>query len=65
MAEIPFGMNEGMGLSDSSKLVDGYGWTETQLVQRYLALGIGCAIVLGVTYAVNVWMARAEIRDIS
>ncbi len=63
-AEIPFGMNEGMGLSDSSKLVDVYGWSETQLVHRYVVLGIGCVIVLGVIYAANLWRARAEMRGI-
>jgi hypothetical protein len=61
MAAIPFGMNEGMGLSDASKLVDVYGWTETQLVHRYVALGIACLILLAISYAVNLWRARVEV----
>jgi hypothetical protein len=63
MAAIPFGMIEGMCLSDASKLVDTYRWTEAQLVRSYVGLGIGCLILLGITYAVKLWRARAELRD--
>ena len=61
MAAIPFGMNEGMGLSDASRLVDVYRWTETQLIHRYVGLGVACLVVLGVTYALNLWRARTEL----
>jgi hypothetical protein len=61
VAAIPFGMNEGMGLSDASKLVDTYRWTEAQLVRSYVGLGVGCLILLGAIYAVNLWRARAEV----
>jgi hypothetical protein len=47
---IPFGMNEGAGLSDPSVLSDRYGWSATQLVHRYVALGIVCLAVLAAAY---------------
>jgi hypothetical protein len=47
---IPFGMNEGMGLSDPSRLSENFGWTEDQLVSRYLALGCLCLLVLAGAY---------------
>lgn len=45
-AEIPFGMNEGVGLSDATRLVDQLGWTETALVRAYLSLSALCLAVL-------------------
>jgi len=45
-AEIPFGMNEGVGLSDATRLVDQLGWTETGLVRAYLSLSALCLVVL-------------------
>lgn len=46
VAEIPFGRNEGSGLSDASRLVDVQGWTEPFLVRSYLGLGAACLAVL-------------------
>jgi hypothetical protein len=43
---IPFGMNEGAGLSDPSVLSDMYGWSADQLVHRYVLLGAVCLLVL-------------------
>jgi len=48
---IPFGMNEGAGLSDPSVLSETYGWSATQLVHRYVALGCVCLAVVAVVYA--------------
>lgn len=56
---IPFGRNEGAGLSDPSVLSDVYGWSATAIVQRYLALGCVCLAVLAVLYVVNLARARA------
>jgi hypothetical protein len=58
---IPFGMNEGSGLSDPSRLVENHGWTEHLLVQRYVVLGLACLTGLFVLYAVKLLQARAEV----
>jgi hypothetical protein len=59
---IAFGMNEGVGLSDPSKLVDVHGWSETELIRRYTWLGLACLAVLTVLYVVGLRRARAELR---
>ncbi|WP_309892668.1 hypothetical protein [Archangium sp.] len=61
-ANIPFGQIEGVGLSDPSKLVDVHGWSETELIQRYLWLGVACLAALAVLYAVGLYRARDELR---
>ena len=43
---IPFGENEGQGLTDPTRLVETYGWTEPQLVARYGTVGLVCLAVL-------------------
>jgi hypothetical protein len=48
---IPFGNIEGVGLSDPSKLVDEYGWSEGQLVRAYVLLAAVCFTVLLVAWA--------------
>ncbi|MCA1827205.1 MAG: hypothetical protein ABR567_08410 [Myxococcales bacterium] len=47
---IPFGMNEGAGLSDPSVLSEGFGWSAGMLVHRYVALGVVCLAVLAVSW---------------
>jgi hypothetical protein len=47
---IPFGMNEGVGLSDPSRLSDQFGWSADQLVSRYVVLGCLCLLVLACAY---------------
>lgn len=54
---IPFGQNEGVGLSDPSKLTDVYGWTIPQLIDRYVTLGLLCLLALAVVYALGLWSA--------
>ena len=49
---IPFGMNEGVGLSDPSVLSQTYFWSTDQIVGRYVALGCVCLVIVGVSYAV-------------
>lgn len=61
-ANIPFGHIQGVGLSDPSKLVDVHGWSETELIRRYLWLGVACLAALAVLYAVGLYRARAELR---
>ncbi len=57
---IPFGANEGVGLSDPSKLMDVYGWSPHTMVQRYLTLGIVCLVTLAAVWGVGVLRARRE-----
>ena len=49
---IPFGMNEGVGLSDPSVLSETYRWSTDQIVGRYVALGCVCLAVIAVAYVV-------------
>jgi hypothetical protein len=57
---IPFGMFEGGGLSDPSVLTETFGWTERQLVFRYVALGCTCLAVLALCYVVGLVRARSR-----
>jgi hypothetical protein len=43
---IPFGEIEGVNLSDPSLLTEMYGWSVTQLVDRYVRLGEVCLMAL-------------------
>lgn len=54
---IPFGEIEGVGLSDASKLDELYDWTSAQMVDRYVALGVACGVVLALVTAWAVWSA--------
>lgn len=60
---IPFGRIEGVGLSDPSKLVDAYGWSERGMIHAYLLLGGVCLGVLAVLYVAGLRRARAELRE--
>jgi hypothetical protein len=60
--DIPYGVIEGVGLSDPSKLVDDDGWSPDQLVHRYQMVGVACAIALVVAYALAVRAARRAAR---
>lgn len=62
-AELPFGRQEYAGLSDASKLVDVYGWAESALVQRHLALGALCVAAVAVLYARGLLHQRARVAD--
>jgi hypothetical protein len=57
---IPFGEIEGVGLSDPSKLNEWSGWSVDDIVDRYVTLGVACAIVLAVVWA---WQVRAAQRE--
>jgi hypothetical protein len=61
---IPFGMNEGVGLSDPSVLSDQHGWSASLLVHRYVALGCACLVALGCLYVAALWRSRREARRI-
>jgi len=56
---IPYGMNEGQGLSDPSHLSEEYGWTDSQLVTRYLLVAAACAVA----FAASWWRAVRQQRE--
>lgn len=60
---IPFGEIEGVGLSDPSKLTDEWGWTDHQLVRRYVTLGQVCLAALAAVLAHATWRARRDDLD--
>jgi hypothetical protein len=58
--EIPFGQNEGVGLSDPSVLVEVHGWSERALISRYVSLAGLCLLALAALWAwrgVRPWLA--------
>ncbi len=59
---IPFGMNEGRGLSDPSALSDQFGWSADQLVHRYVALGCVCVVAITLAYY-SAWRGRRASED--
>ena len=59
---IPFGANEGVGLSDPSLLLEAYGWTTQAMIRRYVWLGVACLGALAVLYVMGALGARAEVR---
>lgn len=60
---IPFGEIEGVGLSDSAKLVEEWGWTTRQLVRRYVMVGVSCLLALALIYAWGVRQAWRKARE--
>ena len=48
---VPYGANEGQGLSDASRLSETWGWSTEEIVSRYVALGVGCLLLLVALYA--------------
>lgn len=44
--DLPFGEIEGVNLSDPSLLTETYGWSVTQLIDRYIRLATVCLVVL-------------------
>lgn len=57
---IPFGMNEGAGLSDPSVLSETFGWSTDQIVHRYVALGCACLVLVVVAYVRGLIRARSD-----
>jgi hypothetical protein len=56
--KVPFGEQEGVGLSDATRLVDDHNWTTDALIHRYVTLGICCLVALAAVYAWGVLRAR-------
>lgn len=61
---IPFGEQEGVGLSDPSRLTEWAGWSVTQLVHRYVAVLVLCVTALLLVYFWGLHRARRELTAI-
>jgi len=57
---IPFGENEGSGLSDPLKLLEEYGWPTTTIVRRYVMVGVFSLAGLVLVYVWGVLRARRK-----
>ena len=58
--DIPFGEIEGVNLSDPSLLTTVYGWSVTQLVDRYMRLATVCLAILAGLY---IWGLVSAYRE--
>jgi hypothetical protein len=63
--DLPFGEIEGVGLSDPSMLTEKYGWSVTQLVDRYNRLAVTCLVALAAVYAWGLIAAYLEVRSLT
>ncbi|MGC4123152.1 MAG: hypothetical protein QM765_53010 [Myxococcales bacterium] len=59
---IPFGENEGVTLSDATKLLETYGWPARSIPKAYVTLSVLCLVVLAAFWAWSVWHARRQAR---
>lgn len=57
---IPYGTLDGAS-SDSMTLVETYGWSLDNLVNRYVTLGACCLVVLALVYAWGLWDAQSAV----
>jgi len=57
-ALIPFGeIGNAAGHSDATRLTEEFAWTDEQLVQRHVLVGVACLAALALVYAWGVWRA--------
>jgi hypothetical protein len=59
---VPFGEQEGVGLSDATKLVDNFGWTTEAMIRRYVGVSVSCLLGLTLVYAWGVRQARTKAK---
>jgi hypothetical protein len=57
---IPFGRNEGAGLSDPSVLSEQFGWSADAIVHRYVVLGCVCLVGLALVYVLGLMRSDEE-----
>ncbi|TMA25006.1 MAG: hypothetical protein E6J78_18940 [Deltaproteobacteria bacterium] len=57
---IPFGRNEGAGLSDPSMLADHFGWSARTITSRYVVLGCVCLVALAATWLAGLYRSRSR-----
>src|SRR3954447_11576728 len=60
---IPFGHNEGAGLSDPSVLTELFGWTPGALIRRYVVLGCGGLAALAAVYSGGLSIAPGRVKQ--
>lgn len=60
---VPFGEQEGVGLSDPTKLVDWFAWDTAAMIRRYVALGFACLFALALVYAWGVRQAKKRMEE--
>jgi hypothetical protein len=60
---VPFGENEGSGLSDPMKLLEDHGWQVQVIVRRYVMVASGSLAALALVYAWGVARAARMMRD--
>ena len=61
---IPFGENEGSGLSDAMKLLEEYRWPTQTIVRRYVLVGVCSLVALALVYAWGVLRARRKANSV-
>lgn len=59
---IPYGEIEGVGLSDSARLVEDWGWNIRDMVRRFVTVGLACLAALALVYAWGVREAWRKAR---
>ena len=59
---IPYGEIEGVGLSDPTKLIDVSGWSQQQLIDRYVWVIVIVSAILVARWAYAVWKLQTETR---
>jgi len=60
---IPFGENEGSGLSDPMKLLEDHGWQAATIVRRYVMVAMASLAGLAAVYAWGVRRAARMMRE--
>ena len=60
---IPFGENEGSGLSDPLKLLEDYGWPTATIVRRYVLVGAASLAALSLVYVWGVLRAWRKAQE--
>jgi hypothetical protein len=60
-AAIPYGEIEGVGLSDPSKLERMYGWSQDDIVGRYVLVGCACLAIIAAVYAWGIYTIRRRL----
>src|SRR5438067_1134156 len=61
---IPFGENEGSGLSDAMTLLEEYRWPTQTIVRRYVLVGVCSLVALALVYAWGVLRARRKANSV-
>lgn len=60
---IPYGVIEGVGLSDPTKLVEVHGWSEPQMIGRYLTLAGACLVAILAVWLWQTYTMRQRARS--